>query len=96
MNCVRHVLFNRSVDEIFTRRLNGCNAVAVISSSAAILAHTPPLPYPTDDPEAGERNIRARMAEVLSLYRQNHTHFPVSRTSLVVEASFGGERINLS
>src|SRR5689334_18356023 len=72
MNQVQLLIFNlRPLQAIGTRNLNGCTAVVIISPFAAILSHIPPQPYLTEHPGVGMQNVRARMEEVLSLYRQN-------------------------
>jgi hypothetical protein len=75
---------------IGTRNLNGCTAVAIVSPFGAILAHIPPQPYLTTDPQAGIQNVRAKMMEVVAHYQQNQALFPPGRSSLVVGAIFGG------
>ncbi|OJJ51380.1 hypothetical protein ASPZODRAFT_127452 [Penicilliopsis zonata CBS 506.65] len=90
MNQVHFILFASNIRAIGTRNLNGCTAVAIVSPFAAILAHIPPLPYPTTDPYVGLDNVQAKMGEVAFLYQQNRRFFPSDQSSLVVGAIFGG------
>lgn len=90
MNQVQFTAFiPNSIRAIGTRNLNGCTAVAVVSPLGAILAHIPPLPYSTQDPNAGLQNVQAKMGEVVFLYQQNQAFFPPGRSSLIVGAIFG-------
>ena len=90
MNQVRFTQFS-AVQAVGTQNLNGCTAVAVVSNFGTILAHIPPLPFPTPNPDAGIQNLRARMAEVVTLYQHYQNLFPPGAASLVVMAIFGGQ-----
>jgi hypothetical protein len=92
MNRVRFLQFTlNNIRAIGTQNLNGCTAVAIVSPFAAILAHIPPMPYPTSDPNVGMANLQTQMAAVFTLYGQNRTLFPTGTTSLVVGATIEGE-----
>ncbi|KAJ9386284.1 hypothetical protein DTO063F5_3798 [Paecilomyces variotii] len=92
MNEVQFLPFTPSgIRAIGTQNLNGCTAVAIVSPFGAILAHIPPIPYPTTDPNVGIANLQAKMATVLSYYDQHPTIFPPGSTSLVAGATIEGE-----
>ena len=90
MNHVIFVPFQGQIRAIGTQNLNGCTAVAIISPLGAILAHIPPMPYPSQDPNIGMQNLIRLMDQLLSLYRTHAYAFPTGGTSLVVGAYHGG------
>jgi hypothetical protein len=78
---------------IGTQHLNGCTAVTIVSPYAAILAHIAPRD-PRADPRdfnAGDNNCRAKMNEVIALYRQNIRLFPPNVPTWIISAMYRGE-----
>ncbi|KAL4880561.1 hypothetical protein BJY04DRAFT_219030 [Aspergillus karnatakaensis] len=61
-----------------------------MSQYGAIFAHIPPLPHITDDPHAGDSNVRRMMTLVKSTHDRYRAHFPTAATSIVC-ALFNGE-----
>lgn len=91
MNGVSFIPFRAGTRAIGTQNLNGCTAVGLFSNHGAILAHIPPMPYPTHDSQVGLRNLEALMVRFVSLYQTNQSLFPPGSTSLIVGGSMGSE-----
>ncbi|KAI9736072.1 MAG: hypothetical protein M1818_006248 [Claussenomyces sp. TS43310] len=92
MDEVRFLAFGQNgLTSISTRNLNGCSAVMIVSKQGAILGHFPPRPSSySQDLEAGDNHIRAKIREVAALYKSNQQYFP-SGHNWVVCALFKGE-----
>lgn len=88
MNQVIFAPFQGRRRAVGTRNLNGCTAVAIFSQHGAIMAHIPPMPYPTSDPNVGMQNLERLMNQLISLYRTHASAFPTGGTSLVVGAYY--------
>lgn len=55
-----------------------------MSPSATVSAHIPPRPDLTDqDPQAGDKNLIAKMHEFARLYRENEMYFSSYNVSLI-------------
>ena len=94
MDTVKLLVFSQDPNRpaIGTKDLNSCTAVAIVSPYAAILAHIPPQPYPTDDPNLGMWNVQSRMNGVIHLYHHNRAYFPPNRTySIVVGGTYNSD-----
>ncbi|KAH8430015.1 uncharacterized protein LDX57_007686 [Aspergillus melleus] len=87
-NRVVAMQFSRThrMNSIGTSNLNGGLVVLMVSDWAAVLAHIPPLPYPTRDPRAGLNNVRNRMDDFVDEYYRYYQSLPHShsRTYIVV------------
>ncbi|KAK5445310.1 hypothetical protein LTS15_010091 [Exophiala xenobiotica] len=59
-----------------TSGLNGCFGLFLVSASATVSAHIPPRPdLSDDDPQAGDKNMLAKLQEFARLYQTNEKHF---------------------
>jgi len=92
MNEVRFVVLQPTGKRcIGTSDLNGCTVVAIVSPYAAILAHIPSTPdVASPSPQAGDRNVRAKIDEVAILFHQHTNYFPSQSTTWVVSAVYEG------
>lgn len=92
MNEVRlTILQEEGILSLATAGLNGCSAVAIASSSAAILAHIAPRPIPDTDPNdchAGDRNVKSKMAEFRALFCRYRDHFIPETNPWVISAFY--------
>lgn len=84
MNDVGFTSFAGAIRAIGTQNLNGCTAVSLFSPYGAILAHIPPVPYPSPDPGLGLRNLDTLMGRFITLYQQNSAMFPRGSTTIIV------------
>ncbi|BCR83571.1 uncharacterized protein ACHE_10973S [Aspergillus chevalieri] len=75
---------------IGTEHLGSCSVVVIASKLGAILAHIAPQPAATNDPFAGDANVRTTMGDVAALYQNKREYFP-SAATIVVCALFRGE-----
>jgi hypothetical protein len=75
---------------IYTEGLNGCSAVVIVSTFACIMAHIPPLPEFTHDPNIGDENVRLMMDDISLAFQANRPSFPASH-SWVVIATWRGQ-----
>ncbi|KAL2431444.1 hypothetical protein ABEF95_009027 [Exophiala dermatitidis] len=69
-----------------TEGLNGCTGVAIISSTAGILAHVAPLPpgsTSTTQLASGHQNLVAKIQGMINLYNTHKSHFPQGRSCIV-------------
>ncbi|KAL5344142.1 hypothetical protein BJX70DRAFT_352654 [Aspergillus crustosus] len=89
MGQVNFVAFNQ-LPAIGTWDLMGCSVVLVVSQFGAILAHIPPQPQATLDPNAGDANVLRMMNQVRNLHIQYSALFPLATTSIVC-AVYGGQ-----
>jgi hypothetical protein len=69
MDSVRYFNYGSSSKRCFgTMNLNSCTAIAIVSSTAAILAHIAPRPT---DPEtigsSGDENVREKLSEIRNI-----------------------------
>lgn len=86
MNEVQAMVFGQNNKwYLLTEALNSCFAVWVISPLASVGAHIPPHPGPHDkDPQAGDKNVVAKMKEIADKYKQQKHLFDADfRTALV-------------
>lgn len=72
-----------------TAGLGSCSAVVIASTHAALLAHIAPLPVSTQNPFAGDANVRSTMDRVVALYQEKRAFFPSAET-VVICAEFRG------
>lgn len=89
MGRVRCLVFTPQLSAIGTKDLGACSVVTITSPEAAILAHIPPLPAATTDPQAGDRLVRAMMEQVLALYNGHKSKFPAANTYIICAAFQG-------
>ena len=75
---------------IGTEHLGSCSVVVIASELGAILAHIAPQPGATNDPFAGDTNVRSAMHQIDTLYQNKRSYFP-STATIVVCALFRGE-----
>ncbi|KIW82918.1 hypothetical protein Z517_02161 [Fonsecaea pedrosoi CBS 271.37] len=74
-----------------TSGLNACFGVFLVSLTATVSAHIPPRPDLQDpDPQAGDKNLLAKMHEFASLYKANEKHFTSYHVALIC-ARFEGK-----
>lgn len=70
--------------------LNGSTAIVMVSSTAAIVANVPHLPFTGYYPCAELTNAQAKLDELLSLYYQNYAVLSLEQTCFVVPPGGGG------
>lgn len=88
MNQVLFVPFNDEIGALGTQNLNGCTAVVIASPKGAILAHIPPIPYPTFDSTIGMQNLDRLMDQMISLYCMHATMFSFTETAALIVAPY--------
>lgn len=80
---------NQTTQFLVTANLNACTAIAIISPTAGILAHIPPLPTNIseetlrENPNIGMWNVHRLVASLHNIYTANIAHFRDSRTFVV-------------
>lgn len=91
MNGIGFVSFvDEGLKAIGTQNLNSCMAVIMATTKGAVLAHIPPLPGPTTDPNASINHTRELMAAFLRKCQDNFKG-PELKNSVLVYAMFQGQ-----
>ncbi|KAL6230755.1 hypothetical protein BDW75DRAFT_221838 [Aspergillus navahoensis] len=91
MNGIGSVSFVGSgLKAIGTQNLNGCMAVIMASTRGAVLAHIPPLPFPTTDPDACINHTRNLMGPFLNRCRVTFSDQEI-KNSVLVYAMYTGQ-----
>ncbi|KAI9733270.1 MAG: hypothetical protein M1834_003354 [Cirrosporium novae-zelandiae] len=94
MNEVQFLRFRENNKNSFvTVDLNNYSAVAIVSQSAAIIAHIAARPNTShmNNPQEGDQNVQAKMDEFAAFFNQQRNFFSPGQRTWVISALYAGD-----